>query len=297
MLRHRPGRILADVRNITETNEQFRWAQCAFIESSVEGQVDRELTEPIPVEQYLTRRERNIAVFPLLSLIYYNYQLEIPQEFTFHKNARMNKMWRLLARMGIISNDMLSMRREIMHGQYESLIPLLMYHDGLYAQKAMDRAGDMLHECYRKFNELEIEFYKEEVPAELHPTFVKYLKACKDLIVCNLHWSYGLRRYMDPGMLQADGRVVFPIRLPPKEKKAPAVVNSNGDVNGNANGIAVSAVSAKPTTSTNYQESRRGSISQTAEGWTSVFRSAMVPLGLAVVAVFASEAYSLLRRR
>jgi hypothetical protein len=32
----------------------------------------------------------------------YNYQLEIPQEYSFKENRHMNRMWRLLARMGIM---------------------------------------------------------------------------------------------------------------------------------------------------------------------------------------------------
>ncbi|KAF2468385.1 terpenoid synthase [Lindgomyces ingoldianus] len=264
-----------------EANEQFRWAQCAFITSSVQGQVDRELTEPVLVEQYLTRREKNIAVFPLLSLIYYNYQLAIPQEFSFKENKHMNLMWRLLARMGIISNDMLSLRREIMHGQFESLIPLLMYHNNLQAQEAMAIAGDMLHECYIKFNEVEVELYKE-IPVDFQTTMNRYVKACKDLIVCNLHWSYGLKRYIDEGMLQPDGRVVFPIRLPPKIAD---VKNRN------------SVVSAERKTTMGHKESkRRTTLQKFTFGWSSVIRRAIVPIGLGIVAMFAKEAISMLRR-
>lgn len=74
-----------------------------------------------------------------------------------------------------------------MHGQFESLIPLLMYHDNIQPQQAMRRAGDMLHKCYSTFNEVEEELYKE-VPVDLQPTMNRYVKACKDLIVCNLYW-------------------------------------------------------------------------------------------------------------
>ncbi|KAF2704365.1 terpenoid synthase [Pleomassaria siparia CBS 279.74] len=255
-------------RGTPETNEQFKWAQCAFITSSIESQMERELTEPVSVEQYLTRRERNIAVFPLLSLIYYNYQLVIPEEYSFKKNKHMNRMWRLLARMGIISNDMLSLWREIMHGQFESLIPLLMYHNNLQAQEAMALAGDMLHECYNNFNQVELELYNE-VPAELRPTMKRYVKACKDLIVCNLHWSYGLKRYMDEGMLQSDGRVIFPIKLPPK---SPAVDN------------ATDTVSAKltPTTTITLKQTRNMIWQIFTSGWPfSKFSQAAGPLAKA----------------
>ena len=62
-----------------------------------------------------------------------------------------------------------------------------MYNNKIGAQEAMTLAGDMLHECYNKFNEIEIELYKD-IPADLRPTMITYLKACKDLVVCNLHW-------------------------------------------------------------------------------------------------------------
>jgi hypothetical protein len=74
-----------------------------------------------------------------------------------------------------------------MHGQFESIIPLLMYHNNLQAQEAMDHAAEMLHACYNSFNEVELELYKE-IPADLQPSMNRYVKACKDLIVCNLRW-------------------------------------------------------------------------------------------------------------
>jgi hypothetical protein len=74
-----------------------------------------------------------------------------------------------------------------MHGQFESLIPLLMYHNNISAQEAMDLAGDMLHEWYNNFNEVEVELYRE-VPADIRSTMSQYVKAGKDLVMCNLHW-------------------------------------------------------------------------------------------------------------
>jgi hypothetical protein len=74
-----------------------------------------------------------------------------------------------------------------MHGQFESIIPLLMYHNNLQAQEAMDHAAEMLHAYYNSFNEVELELYKE-IPVDLQPSMNRYVKACKDLIVCNLRW-------------------------------------------------------------------------------------------------------------
>ncbi|CAD6569434.1 MAG: hypothetical protein ASARMPREDX12_002445 [Alectoria sarmentosa] len=52
-----------------ETNRTLVREQSAFIISSVQSQKERELDEPVSVEQYLKRREDNIAIYPLLALI------------------------------------------------------------------------------------------------------------------------------------------------------------------------------------------------------------------------------------
>lgn len=114
---------------------------------------------------------------------------------------------------------MLSMRRELvilpynsatffagklkvvyqMHGQFESLVPLLMFHEHLGPQDAMERGAGMLHESYRRFNEAEQLLYKDVDPDSLGVT-KSYVRACKDLIVCNLHWRYEKRKAF-PGAL------------------------------------------------------------------------------------------------
>lgn len=87
---------------------------------------------------------------------------------------------------------------------------------------------------------------------------------------------------MDPGMLQPDGRVIFPIRLP---KKNLSTNKSNG------------TDSAKPKTAIRHKESKVETIFQRfTSGWSSsVIRSAVVPIGLALAAVFAKEAISIFR--
>ncbi|MCJ1307923.1 hypothetical protein MMC25_001571 [Agyrium rufum] len=54
---------------LPETNQQLIKEQCSFVTSSVKSQVEREFVIPVTVEQYLTRREENIAIYPLLALI------------------------------------------------------------------------------------------------------------------------------------------------------------------------------------------------------------------------------------
>ena len=74
-----------------------------------------------------------------------------------------------------------------MHGQFESLVPLMMYHNGLEVQAAVDRGTEMIHESYHRFYQAEQELC-HEVSSEDLENVKAYLAACKDLIMCNLHW-------------------------------------------------------------------------------------------------------------
>ncbi|MCJ1404736.1 hypothetical protein MMC11_007962 [Xylographa trunciseda] len=170
-----------------ETNQLLIDQQSAFITSAALSQIEREYSHPVTVEEYLKRRETNIAIYPLMALSYYAYNVAIPTELLPASNTHMRIIWTELARMGTMANDLLSMRREVMHGQFESLVPLMMYHNDLGVQAAVDRGTEMIHESYHRFDQAEQELY-HEVSSENLGTVKAYLAACKDLIMCNLHW-------------------------------------------------------------------------------------------------------------
>lgn len=196
-----------------DSNARFSHQQCLFIKASAEALSLRKDEEPVSVQHYLRRREDNIAIHQLMELSFYTYKVSIPSQWRHENNEHMREMWKEIAWMGIMSNDLLSLRRELIHGQFESLVPLLMYHDGLTPQAAVDRGTKMIHDSYDRFYDRERRLLEEVSPVELDS-----VKAClqvfKDLVMCNLHWSYGLKRYMDPEMIKSDGTVVFDIRLP-----------------------------------------------------------------------------------
>lgn len=95
-----------------------------------------------------------------------------------------------------------------------------------------------------------------------------------------LDCSYGLRRYMDEGMLQPDGRVIFPIKLP----KTEIITNSKA--------MEVSATLRAMTILRKWDPNTTWGI---MNGWFSVVRNALIPIGLGLVVVFAQEAISILR--
>ena len=196
-----------------ESNQRVAYQQCLFIASAAESQIVRKSTGPMTVAQHLKWREDNIAVHALMELIYYANKTQIPSQWRWENNAQMREMWKEIAWIVSNSNDLFSLRRELMHGQYENVVPLLMYHEGLAPQAAVDKTTEMIHESYERFYQLEAKLYEAVDPAELE-NVKTYVHAFKDLVMCHLHWSYGLKRYMDPHMVQKAGKIVFDIQTP-----------------------------------------------------------------------------------
>ena len=61
-----------------EMNQYIVEEQCAWINSSVQSQAEREYDEPVSVEQYLKRRETNIGFYALQAMIQQVEILETP---------------------------------------------------------------------------------------------------------------------------------------------------------------------------------------------------------------------------
>ena len=62
-----------------------------------------------------------------------------------------------------------------------------MYHDEMGPQAAVDRATDMLHECYARLNVEEEKLYSEVSPEDVNDIKL-YVQASKDPVMSNLHW-------------------------------------------------------------------------------------------------------------
>ncbi len=74
---------------------------------------------------------------------------------------------------------------------FDSLVPILMYNEGLGPQAAIERAKEMLHESYERFRKAEAELY-EQTDAEDLAVVKAYVSGCKNLVMANLNWRYVL---------------------------------------------------------------------------------------------------------
>lgn len=74
-------------------------------------------------------------------------------------------------------------------GVFHSLVPVLMYNEGLDPQAAIERAKEMLHESYERFRQAERDLY-DQTDAEDLVVIKAYMLGCKNVVMANLNWRY-----------------------------------------------------------------------------------------------------------
>ncbi|KAL9578090.1 MAG: hypothetical protein Q9203_007221 [Teloschistes exilis] len=181
-----------------------------FIVSSAASQTVRKGVEATSTADYMQRREDNIGVYMLLELLFYVDKYDLPLQWRPETNHLMKTIWKEVGLMVTIVNDLLSLAKELQHGQYDNLVPFLMYHDDLNAQSAVDRAVQMCRESYDRFYQLEAQLY-EQVGSQDEGIVKAHVHGLKDVVMGNLYWSYSLERYVGKGVVREDGSIAFVI--------------------------------------------------------------------------------------
>lgn len=181
-----------------------------FIVSSAASQTVRKGIEATSTAEYMQRREDNIGVYMLLELLFYADKYVLPMQWRPENNHLMKTIWKEVGLMVTIVNDLLSLAKEFRQGQYDNLVPFLMYHDDLNAQLAVDRAVQMCRESYNRFYQLEAQLY-EQVGSHDEGIVKAHVHGLKDVVMGNLLWSYSLERYVGKGVIREDGSIAFVI--------------------------------------------------------------------------------------
>lgn len=85
-------------------------------------------------------------------------------------------------------NDILSYRKDLELGVDHNLISLLMGKERLEAQQALDKMGEMVNSCYRRwFLALaDLPSYGEKIDGEV----MRFIELCRAVPHGNLYWRY-----------------------------------------------------------------------------------------------------------
>ncbi|KAF7956989.1 hypothetical protein EAE96_004311 [Botrytis aclada] len=146
------------------------------------------------VEAYMDLRRGTIGVYPAINLAEYAADVKVPQHVYDHPSLQ--ECMKVSADLVILVNDVLSYRKDLELGVDHNLMSLLMERDDLSAQQAVDKIGDMVNDCYKRWYLAlaELPSYGEKIDSEV----MKFVEICRAVAQGNLYWSFQTGRYLGP---------------------------------------------------------------------------------------------------
>lgn len=166
-----------------------------------------QLSETLPtVEEYRQRRMGSSAVGMCLAITEYCFGMEIPPDIM--AEVDMKAVWDRTNIIISTVNDILSIRKEIMQGQVDTLIPLLYLRHGTL-EAAMDNAVKILDESIAAFELSSRQLLdRHSYDTDVHLGLKKFIHGCKCACTANLNWSLISGRYKLGNRALRDGILV-----------------------------------------------------------------------------------------
>ncbi|POS72676.1 hypothetical protein DHEL01_v208929 [Diaporthe helianthi] len=161
------------------------------------------------VDAYMDLRRGTIGAYPAINLAEYGSDIRVPQHVYDHPSLQ--ECMTVSADLVTLVNDVLSYRKDLELGVDHNLISLLQERDHLNIQQAIDKIGDMISECYRRWYIAlaDLPSYGEKIDREV----MRFVEVCRAVAQGNLYWSFKTGRY-----LGSEGHEVHDtgiMRLPP----------------------------------------------------------------------------------
>ncbi|KAF9237784.1 isoprenoid synthase domain-containing protein [Melanogaster broomeanus] len=150
--------------------------------TAVVRQVDYLASGHIPdLESYIALRRDTSAVKPSCALAEYAACIDLPDEVKAHPVIQ---SW---------SNDIYSYNVEQCRGEPHNLIIVLMHHQEISLQDAVDYAGALCKGSIQRFeeNRAVLPSWGEEIDRQV----ASYVESLQDWMVGSLHWSFESERY------------------------------------------------------------------------------------------------------
>ncbi|KAH0380468.1 hypothetical protein KCU92_g7565, partial [Aureobasidium melanogenum] len=149
----------------------------------------RKLTSIIPTpEQYWETRLGTSAATPTLALNEFPDNQSLPRWVM--KHPRMTDIWREVNLSMSLSNDILSLKKEIKHGDIDNIVPVLVFNRNMTVQEAIAKNTDRFDRWSDEF----CAFVKVDQPDILEDV-KSFITGCKHNQMANLMWCLKTSRY------------------------------------------------------------------------------------------------------
>ncbi|KAL6883036.1 isoprenoid synthase domain-containing protein [Trichoderma longibrachiatum] len=143
------------------------------------------------VDEYMSYRRETIGVVLAIRLVEYAENIKLSQAQLNHPALQL--CTRTIVDLVILSNDILSYKKEVELNDAGNNLVTILKAQNLSDQEAMDKIGTMLDACYETWYSAlgELPVWGAETDQEVR----RYLDACRNVGLGNLHWSFRSGRY------------------------------------------------------------------------------------------------------
>ncbi|KAF2125587.1 terpenoid synthase [Dothidotthia symphoricarpi CBS 119687] len=158
------------------------------------------------VEDYIEGRLVSVACEPCLTIMAWAYELSLPSWIWKHEATL--RLFREVSMGSFLCNDIASLKKEIDDNEIDSLVPILIYHEGLTAQEAIDRVSNMAVLSWQDLLDAEqrlriaVGGETERVQRDVE----LLIRGCKDILVGGLIFTFHAPRYLPKTAFDRDGR-------------------------------------------------------------------------------------------
>jgi hypothetical protein len=149
-----------------------------------------------PVEDFIQRRIRTIAVGPMLLPHIWGYGICLPE--SIWKSEAMKNMIREICIGVAMWNDIYSLKKELDVMEMDNIVPILVHHHSISAQEAVGMVIEIINESYQKFCAT-VDCLRDAVDEEdrvVKRNLDVWVDACLDLLLGAIAWSTQVPRYL-----------------------------------------------------------------------------------------------------
>lgn len=178
---------------VAASRDRFTDAVCGFI-SAVRLSQGLWLEGCSTYEDYTKRRIATVGVKPLLMVLQWSYGLSLPQSIYDHEATK--AMFREVYIGVYLYNDLVSLKKEVVDGDVDSAIPIMVWQEGITAQEAVDRVVRMIETSWEGLLAAEQKLLKVAQTDQMRRDILQLVAGCKDIVVGHMAYTLRAARYM-----------------------------------------------------------------------------------------------------
>lgn len=188
-----------------EDRDRFAKSLYEYLDSVRDAQAQR-LRGVSSVDEYIQGRLVSVACEPCLTVMAWAYDLSLPSWIWNHEATL--RLFREVSMGSFLCNDIASLKKEVDDNEVDSLVPILVYHEGVSAQEAIDRVSSMAVRSWQDLLAAERRL-RSAVGGEdegIRSDVELLIRGCKDILVGGLMFTFHAPRYLPKTAFERDGR-------------------------------------------------------------------------------------------